>query len=99
MLLGRRVEIDTDDDTAGIYPRCIREADGSGRVERRERAIVQQKRAADSATIGVVDECYSFAISLTCPTFRHNIPRCGGPNHFALPHLDQAWRWRHGGRL
>lgn len=53
MLLHRRVEIDTDNDAAGVNPGRIREADGSGRVERRERAIVQQKRVGHACGIRV----------------------------------------------
>src|SRR5215469_53963 len=38
----RAIQVDTNNDTARIYPRCIRE-NGSGWVERREHAIAQQK--------------------------------------------------------
>jgi len=43
----RGVQVDTNDDTARIYPSRITE-DGSGRVERREHAIAQQKRVSDA---------------------------------------------------
>ena len=43
----RGVHVDTNDDTARIYPRCIRE-DGSGWVERREHATAQQKSMCDA---------------------------------------------------
>jgi hypothetical protein len=43
-----RVKIDPNNDTARIYPGCIREPDGSGRVERRENTFAQQKRVSDA---------------------------------------------------
>jgi hypothetical protein len=42
------VEIDTNDDTARVYPSRISE-DGSGKVERRENAIAQQKSVSNPA--------------------------------------------------
>ena len=53
MLNARRVKIDTNDDTARIYPACIREPDGSGGIERRENALAQQKRMSDACSIVV----------------------------------------------
>ena len=53
VLIARGVEVDTNDDTARIYPRCITESDGSGWVERREHAIAQQKRVKDVCTVSV----------------------------------------------
>jgi hypothetical protein len=48
----RGVKIDTNDDTARVYPSRISE-DGSGEVERRENAIAQQKSVSNACSIVV----------------------------------------------
>jgi hypothetical protein len=68
VLNDRRVKIDTDDDTARIYPGCIREPDGSGGVERGENALAQQKRVSDARSIVVF--AYDVALGVTPSTKR-----------------------------
>ena len=53
VLNDRGVKIEPDDDTAWIYPGCIREPDGSGGIERREDALAQQKRMSHACSIVV----------------------------------------------
>jgi hypothetical protein len=48
----RGVKIDTNDDTARVYPSRISE-DGSGEVERRENAIAQKKSVSNACSIVV----------------------------------------------
>ena len=63
MLNARRVKIDTNDDTARIYPGCIGEPDGSGRVERGENALAPQKRVSDARSIVIFP--YDVALGVT----------------------------------
>jgi hypothetical protein len=48
-----RVKIEPNYGTARVYPSCSREPDGSGRVERCEYAMAQQKRMSDACRIDV----------------------------------------------
>ena len=64
VLNARRVKIDTNDDTARIYPGCIGEPDGSGRVERGENALAaSQKRVSDARSIVIFP--YDVALGVT----------------------------------
>src|SRR5271167_1108866 len=68
----RGVLIETNDDTARIYPRCIGE-DGSRWVERREHAIAQQKRVCDVCGIDVFP--YDVALGVIPSSKRKNSAR------------------------
>ncbi len=69
----RGVLIETNDDTARVYPGCIRESDGSRGVERRENALAQQKRMCDACSIVVFP--YDIALGVTPSSKRKHSAR------------------------
>jgi hypothetical protein len=56
-----RVHINANDDTARIYPGCIR-ADGSGEVERRENTVAKLKSVSDACRIVVFSYDVAFGV-------------------------------------
>jgi hypothetical protein len=61
VLNDRGVKIDTNDDTARVYPSRVSE-DGSGEVERRENAIAQQKSVSNACSIVVFPDNVAFGV-------------------------------------
>jgi hypothetical protein len=65
---GRRILIETNDDTARVYAACVRESNSSGGIERCENALAQQKRVCDERGIDVFT--YDIALGVTPSTKR-----------------------------
>jgi len=59
--IARRVLKETNDDTAGIDPGCISEGD-SGKVERREFALLQHETMSDMRCVDVTTDVRALQI-------------------------------------